>query len=126
MSFSRLFPLILALALSLLSGCYYDNEQELYPDGGGTACDTVNVSYASTVLPIIQSQCYVCHEQSVRFGNVNLEGYENVRIYANNGRLYGAIAHLSGFSFMPQGRNKLPDCQIAQIKSWIDNGAPNN
>ena len=112
--------------LSLFSACYYDNEEELYPDPGPVPCDTVSVSYANTVLPIIQDNCYVCHDQGSGFGNVVLEGHDNITIYANNGRLYGSIAHLSGFSNMPQGRNKLADCKISQIKSWIDAGAPNN
>lgn len=114
------------LALLLLPGCYYDNEQELYPDEGSAACDTVNVSYASTILPIIQAQCYVCHDEGAAFGNVVLEGHANLLRYANDGRLYGAVAHLSGYSAMPQGRNQLPDCQLLQIKSWVDAGAPNN
>jgi hypothetical protein len=123
---SRFAALFFALTVFVFAGCYYDNEQELYPDGGGSVCDTANVSYASTVLPILRDQCYVCHAEGVAFGNVVLEGHANMLVYVNNGRLYGSIAHQSGFSAMPQGRNKLPDCQLAQIKSWIDAGALNN
>ncbi|HEX2618409.1 MAG TPA: hypothetical protein VHL57_12760, partial [Flavobacteriales bacterium] len=49
-----------ALALLGSSGCYYDNEAELYPS---TFCDTTNVTYALRVLPIIQSNCATpgCH-----------------------------------------------------------------
>jgi hypothetical protein len=121
----RFAATLLSLTLLMLAGCYYDNEQELYPDDG-TVCDTANVSYTGTVLPIIRNECYICHDQGTRSGNVVLEGHSNLLIYANNGRLYGSIAHQSGFSAMPQGRNKLLDCQLAQIKSWIDAGAPNN
>ena len=28
-----------------ITGCYYDNEEELY----GTSCDTTNVTYSSTI-----------------------------------------------------------------------------
>lgn len=43
-----------------------------------------------------------------------------------NGKLYGSIAHTTGFAAMPQSGNKLSDCQIAQVKKWIDAGAPQN
>ena len=108
-----------------VSGCYYDKEDELYQyfqDG----CDTVNLSYSADVLPVIQTHCYQCHDGNTSFGQVNLEGYNGLKIFADNGRLYGAINHLSGFSPMPKNAPKLSDCNIKVINKWINNGAPNN
>lgn len=108
------------------TGCYYDNEEELYPPGIGVTCDTVAVSYATVVQPILQTNCYNCHAQGSSSGNVSLGNYQNVLVYVNNGSLYGAIAHLSGFSPMPKGGNQLLSCDINKIKSWIDAGALDN
>jgi hypothetical protein len=40
--------------------------------------------------------------------------------------LYGVISHSPGYRYMPKYGPKLPDCEIAGIKKWIDAGAPNN
>lgn len=95
-------------------------------DPNAGQCDTINMSYANDIAPVINTHCQGCHNNSVQSGNVNLEGHANVASYANSGQLYGSIAHLPGYKPMPQGQSKLDDCTIKQIKSWIDDGAPNN
>ena len=120
------FPLcILLVLMGILTGCYYDNEEELYPSGGDT-CDISGVTYSATIVPILQTNCYVCHEQAANQGNVTLEGYSNAAALANSGRLYGAVSHSAGFSPLPKGGNKLLDCDIRKIKAWVDAGAPEN
>ena len=89
-------------------------------------CDTVDVSFSGTVFPILDTYCTGCHSGNDPSGGVNLSNYEGVKLATDNGRLYGAVAHLPGYSKMPQGGTKLPDCDIAQIKSWIDNGLKDN
>jgi cytochrome c5 len=91
-----------------------------------TDCDTTNVTYAATVVPILQASCTGCHSGTSPSGGINLSTHASVAAVANNGKLYGSIARLSGFSAMPQGGNKLPDCQISQIRIWIDAGALDN
>ena len=108
-----------------LHGCYYDNEEELYP-AQGAACGTTPVSYANDVAPIIQGNCMQCHSAAANMGSVNLEGYTQLKSYAGNGKLYGVITHSTGFSPMPKNSGKMSDCNIAIIKRWIDDGAPNN
>jgi len=109
--------------MALFSGCYYDNELELY---GAPSCDTTAVSYSLFVENIMSDNCYVCHSAAANFGGVTLEGYDATKVYVNNGRLLGAIKHAPDFSAMPQGAPKLPDCTINKIEAWIDAGALNN
>ncbi len=116
--------LTLAALSVLLLGCYYDNEEELYPSEGG--CDTTDISYAANILPIMQNNCYRCHDARNNQGNITLEGYANLKVYADNGRLLGAIRWDAGFSPMPQDASKLSDCTISQVEAWINAGAPNN
>ncbi len=121
--------LILPLFITLISGCYYDNEESLRGQTDGT-CDTVNVTYSKSVQPIIQTWCLACHSnvqiaEGAGGGN-RLEGYTNLRILALNGRLLGAIEHLPGYSPMPKYGNKLSDCDISIIRIWIEKGALNN
>lgn len=89
-------------------------------------CDTVNVSFANTVFPVLQDKCVGCHSGNNPSGGIDLNSYTTVKIQVNNGQLFGAINHESGFSPMPKGGNQLPQCEIDQVKSWIDAGAPNN
>ena len=108
-----------------LVSCYYDKEELLFPDNG--ACDTSGVTYSATVLPLLQSNgCLGCHSGSAPSGNLSLDGYNNVKTIASNGKLYGVISHSAGFSPMPQGGNKMNACSINRIKAWIDAGSLNN
>lgn len=108
----------------LLSGCYYDVEEELYPDQ--PLCDNTAVTFSGTIQPLIMSKCQNCHNSATMNGNISLEGYDNIQQQAANGNLPGVVNHDPGFSPMPQGEPKLPDCQIEAIQIWIDNGTPND
>ena len=121
---------LIILLLAILAGCYYDTEEELYPDQGSD-CDTTNVTYSATVYPIISSTCTGCHSGSAPQGNVLLEDYASISSAAaipagQYGSLYGAISHDPGNSPMPKNGTQLSDCKIRQIKAWIDDGRPNN
>ncbi|PHN07952.1 hypothetical protein CRP01_04140 [Flavilitoribacter nigricans DSM 23189 = NBRC 102662] len=107
----------------LLPACYYDVEEELYPD---TGCATDNVTYSGTILPILESNCFICHSEAAKNGNVILEGYDNLKGHVDSGRLLGAIRHEAGFSPMPQNQPQLVDCVIEKIETWIEDGAPDN
>ncbi|MFC1732388.1 hypothetical protein ACFL6I_18950 [candidate division KSB1 bacterium] len=93
-------------------------------DGG--PCDSINVTYSGTVWPIVQNYCFGCHSGTTPQGNVSLDSYFTVAGAANDGSLYGAISHSPPYSFMPKNGQKLNNCNIAQIKKWIDEGAQNN
>ncbi len=89
------------------------------------SCDTAAYTYAAIIQPIIINQCVGCHKPSSLGGNIDLSTYSSVKAQVTNGKLVGSITHAAGYSPMPQG-SKLGDCQITQIKNWIDAGAPNN
>lgn len=97
---------------------------ECDPDAGG--CDTSAVSFSAYVFPVVQNFCLGCHGSVNPSGGVNLSNYQSVSALAQDGRLYGSIAHAAGYSPMPQGASKLSDCRIQKIKAWIDAGALNN
>jgi hypothetical protein len=99
------------------------------PGGGGTTtCDTVDMKYATDVVPILVAHCYACHGNgsSAGSGGILLDNYANLKTYASNGFLKGDITHTSGFVAMPYGLPKLDDCTINKILDWINRGAQNN
>ncbi|QNF31983.1 hypothetical protein HUW51_04295 [Adhaeribacter swui] len=117
--------LLCLLNLGLLAGCASDNEEDLNPQPN--ACDTSAVTFSGTVNAILQNNgCKNCHAASAGSGGVVLDSYAEVKKRADDGRLLGAISHASGYAPMPLGGTKLSDCDIAKVKKWIDNGAPNN
>ncbi len=89
-------------------------------------CDTLNVTFSGTVWPLMQTWCTGCHTGSNAGGNIHIENYNDVVAIANNGKLMGTITHTSGFSAMPKNADKLSDCQIAEIRIWIEDGTPDN
>lgn len=118
------FLSIIALgAILIAGGCYYDVEEDLYPE---VNCITTNQSYASDIVPILQTNCYICHGQGVGLGNVTLQGYANLKFYVDNGKIVGVINHDSRFPAMPQGAAKLSACNIDKIEAWIADGALDN
>jgi hypothetical protein len=89
-------------------------------------CDTIAVTYSGTVVPLLQAKCVGCHNNSSASANVNLSSYSGVMVEVANGKLLGTINHAAGYSAMPYGGNKMPQCEIDEIRIWINAGAPNN
>jgi hypothetical protein len=115
--------LVSVLALTLaISGCYYDNEEDLYL--GSSTCDTTTVTYAASVAPVFAGYCNSCHSGSTASGNIQTDSYASVS--ANITRIRGAINHQSGFLSMPQGGGSLSPCDLTKIEIWIRKGMLNN
>ena len=110
------------LAVVMMS-CYYDNEEKLY---GEEQCSGEAATYAGRVSPIIRENCLQCHSAAIANGGVVLEGYDKLKIVADNGKLVGAITHASGFSPMPKNAPMLSSCDIDAIRQWVNDGALNN
>lgn len=91
-----------------------------------SACDTVAVTYSASVKPIITTKCQGCHSSSLPGGGIELSTYNGVKATVNNGKLWGSVNFMTGFSAMPKNGTKLSTCELAKIKKWIDVGAPNN
>ena len=120
--------LLFLLILLLFYGCYYNSEEELFPDDE-ISCDTLNMSYADDIQPVLQTHCYSCHSNAdaPRFGgNIKLEDYGDVKASADDGSLLGSIQHDNNYSPMPRGGGKLNDCTLGKFRSWIADGAANN
>ncbi len=100
--------------------------QDLTCDPNTGSCDTENVSFSGFVAPLLANNCVGCHSGGAPSGGITLNTHGGVQAVANNGRLYGAISHASGFQPMPRGSAKLPQCTIDKINGWIQDGALNN
>lgn len=118
------YLMILGLITVGMNSCSYDNEVELYPQA--VECDTLNVGYSQTIASIMSANCNECHSGAAPSGNIVTDNYDDLKIIADNGRLWGAVNHESDFSPMPKDRPQLNSCNLSQIRIWLDNGALND
>jgi hypothetical protein len=109
-----------------MQSCYYDNKEDLYQFIVDETCDTTSVSHINDIIPIMEQHCLICHNDTRADGNVNLSGYDNLKLYAENGSLYGSVIHEAGYSPMPSAGQLIPQCDQDKIKAWIDGGILNN
>lgn len=111
----------MALPVLALSGCYYDNEEELYPGVCVVGDATVAGYWTSTVNPIIQSRCAIpgCHVAGGT-GPGDFTQYVNVKAKVDDGTFQQLVLQLK--SMPPTG--PLPACDLQKLQAWVDAGAP--
>ena len=93
---------------------------------GSPNCDTLNISFSKTIIPIIQNYCLGCHNSKSKQNPILLESYDTILAQINNGKLLGSIQQLDGFIPMPSNNISLTPCDIEKFKLWIKNGAKND
>lgn len=122
----KYFLFTTSLFLIFFGSCYYDNEEDLYPELQQN-CDTTNVSFENTIKPMLAANCFACHSNAnaANFGsNLAIEDYQDVVNLQQP--VIGAIKHESPYSPMPKNGSKLSNCLIRQFEIWIENGFPQN
>lgn len=112
------------LLITALQSCYYDNEEDLYPENA--ECDTNNVTYTTTIAPLMEANCNSCHNTNTPNAGVITNNYTDLKVVADNGQLWGAVNHEQGYSPMPKNQAKLLKCDLAKIEAWLNAGAPDN
>lgn len=110
---------------AVLNSCYYDKEEELYPNSFG-GCDTTDTRYSTAVRKILDASCMgsACHSTGQL--SYDFSSHAGVAQAAASGKLIGAIKQDGSASNMPKGGGKLNDCNIQIIESWVRKGAQNN
>lgn len=123
----KIFLVVFILtSISVISSCYYDNFEELYP-GAGLTCDTsINVTFAATIKPIMESRCGsndgACHNASGS-GFYNLSTIDGINVAIADNKFIESIKHLPGASRMPKNSTTTIDpCDIALIDKWLSTG----
>ena len=111
-----LFTLLFSLVLFGITGCKHDVE-EIAPD-----CKVSGVTYENYIKYTISSKCLGCHTA----GSIQpyMNTYAQVMVIVNDGRLKEVLTGAPGVMQMPYNSEPLPDCQVQNIVTWVDNGAP--
>lgn len=103
-----------------INSCYYDNEEELYPN---FVCDTSAATFMAVIDPIIKSNCALsgCHVPGGS-GNGDYTNYAGIKAAVDNGKIQERAINLRNMP--PSG--PLSNCDILKLQTWINNGALNN
>jgi len=94
------------------------------PEPEPEVCETMGMRYDTTMRDILNTNCATagCHEPGTN--TFPMHNWDAAKAAVSFGRISGAINHEAGFSPMPRGMDKLDQCTIDQIDSWLDDGAP--
>jgi hypothetical protein len=111
-------------AMFWLGSCSKESADRLA--GNTTSCDTTNVSYSKQVLPILQDDCYSCHQGANPFSGIDLSNFAILQAHVKNGDLKSAVTHTGNVTPMPYELPMLPSCEVNTIVAWVDQGALNN
>ena len=108
--------LILLFFIATISSCIYDED----------VCNTVEVSYADEIVPLIDANCFSCHEDEDNYTGLCLATYALVSDSTTLSHILERIQlDLNDDDIMPPN-TPLSDCQIDIFKAWVEQGAQNN
>lgn len=118
----RILPLLLLLASPALAQ---------KPDAKPTS---KVVTYKDHVAPLLRTHCLNCHNADKARADLNVATYQALMAGGSSGeavtpgnaeksRLYRMVAHLEE-PHMPPKQPKIPEADLALLKTWIDSGAP--
>ncbi len=117
----KLVNLSLLCFLTLfLIHCSYKEEKDLIKPGA-EKCDTSEVKFSSSIRPLINNHCIVCH-QAGGTGNGDFSTYAGIKAKVDNGSLRNRT--LVTKDMPPSGG--LSACELQQLQYWLNEGAPNN
>ena len=110
--------IIFILIAFIASSCYYYNAEDLYSDNNQNTsnCDTLNVTYNVQIKPLFDNKCIGCHCQGGTYPV--LDNFSDAHTYTTTtgNQLYNKVS-------TNHNNINLNDCEIAQIKKWINTGA---
>ena len=89
-------------------------------------CDSSQFAFSTAILPLMNKFCVGCHSSGNASASVDLSSYTGVKKSISQGQGLMTSINQNGNFPMPKGGNKLIDCEINQVKRWINAGAPNN
>jgi uncharacterized membrane protein len=104
----------------LISGCYYDKAELLYPVGT-VDCSAVSGSFTK-VKSIMTNKCNTsgCHNAASAAGGTVLETFDQVKAKAARINQRAIVEKT-----MPPG-GALSSEEVATLQCWISSGTPNN
>ena len=94
------------------------------------------ITFDDHIKPIFREHCSACHSESDKSSDLALDSYGGTLAGGSSGkvvdegnsgasRLFALVSHAEQ-PYMPPDQDPIPKEQIALIKTWIDQGMPEN
>lgn len=110
--------------MALPSGCYWDNEEDLYGPDPTVNCDTTNIRFSVEIKQIMADHCNTCHlSTGPTYSSIPYETYDQFKAVALNGKLVHRINDVG--SPMPE-TGLMSLCNRLKIEAWVKAGALDN
>ena len=107
--------------ITLFSACKNENEEDYFGvnKSDSMSCDTLYVTYAKQIKPMLDFNCAYCHMNEMVVG-CNLDNYENTVDYVSRtgNRLYDYVKNNDHQGVI------LDSCSLKQLSKWVKNPAP--
>ena len=100
----------------MLSSCYYDTDEALFPQLSLKGCDTTVFTFSGAIQPMVNAYCIGCHRTQTPILNSFTD------IVANSNSINADI----NSGKMPLNSTHLNSCYVTQFKKWMSAGMPNN
>lgn len=102
-----------------------EKSEIINPKSSSTICkDTVSISYAKTIQPILNTYCIKCHDAAT---SQNFTNYTGTLPFAKAGILEDCITGTNGEILMPPSYDStLDSCSKKAIQIWVKEGFKNN
>jgi uncharacterized membrane protein len=117
----KIFYLAFFVLLIMVSvqGCYYDNAEDLYP----VTIDTTDTTptFKDDIQPLITTSCASSGCHAAGASNPVLETYGQIKSQITRIEARAIVEKT-----MPQSDPKPTEKELADLKTWIDSGAPND
>lgn len=125
MRFFNYSAIAVLIAMCLLSACYYDKEDKLYPNSGLSSCDTSSTKFSTDISVIINNNCATsgCHSAGGQLPDLSTYDGVSNNIVGIQGR---AIDAKDDPSRRMPAAGPLNACDLQKLQIWINKGAQNN
>lgn len=110
----RLSIIIILGLCSVLTSCYYDKEDQLYPAENVVACDTTNITYTAVMKSFFDTRCATsaCHQPGMQ--SPDLSTFASASASAST--LYSSALNANHSS-----RYSASACEKTQLQIWCNN-----
>lgn len=124
----------LFLSFAFVQSCAFNSFEEDVRPPAVDPCDTLQVSFADTIMPIITRSCSnssngACHFSGSTGTGLDLTSYAGIKAKVDDGGFAARVFDRLPSAMPPgysNGPRTLSICEDKLLRRWIEAGAPNN
>ena len=81
-----------------------------------------NATFETAVKPLLEKNCYLCHNENLKSGGLNLQAYTSKEsVLADRDRWDKILHRLDAGEMPPKGMPRPDAAELAAAKAWLTN-----